>query len=76
MTSFFDGGGQDRKLGQGRKHPVWPLGYVNFTKDIFRPITRLNSSKAGFPEGSGNFYSVLPSMTSIVATTILLIFLL
>ena len=25
-------------MGQRVEHPVWPLGYVNYTKIVFRPI--------------------------------------
>ena len=32
---------QERIMGQIGKHPVKPLGYLNFTGVIFRPIKRL-----------------------------------
>ena len=42
-----------------RETPVYPLGYTNFTKAIFRPIKRLKLIVRWFPERSANFYLVL-----------------
>ena len=36
-------------MGKRRKRPVQPLGYVNFTKLIFRPIKRLKLIGNWFP---------------------------
>ena len=47
------------KIGLREKRPVYPSGYVNFTKGIFRPIIRLKLMGSWFPERSANFNSVL-----------------
>ena len=41
------------------QRPVSPLGYLNFTKVIFRPIKRLKLIRSWFLERSANLYSVL-----------------
>ena len=46
-------------MGQRKKHRVQPLGYVNFTKVIFRPIKRLKLIRNWCPERSAKFYSTL-----------------
>ena len=47
-------------MGQRKKHRVMqPLGYVNFTKVIFRPIKRLKLIRNWCPERSAKFYSTL-----------------
>lgn len=50
---------QERKLEFREKRPVYPSGYVNFTKGIFRPIIRLKLMGSWFPDRSANMYSVL-----------------
>ena len=42
-------------MGQRKKHRVQPLGYVNFTKVIFRPIKRLKLIRNWCPGRSLNF---------------------
>ena len=46
-------------MGQRKKHRVQPLGQVNFTKVIFRPIKRLKLIINWCPERSAKFYSTL-----------------
>ena len=52
---------QERIIGQRKKRPVYPLGYVNFTKFIFFYflIKRLKLIGSWFPERSAKFYLVL-----------------
>ena len=45
-------------MGQRGKRPM-PLGYVNFTKAIFRPIKGFKLIVGWSPESSANFYSML-----------------
>lgn len=47
------------KIGLREKRPVYPSGYVDFTKGIFRPIIRLKLMGSWFQERSANFNSVL-----------------
>ena len=64
----------ERKIGQRGKRPVKPLGPVNFTKVIFRPISKhLKLTESYFPERSKNFYSVLSRENSTVVITIFLV---
>ena len=49
--------GAKRIMVQGGKRPVQSLGYVNFTKVIFRPIKRLKFIGSWFPDTSAKFYS-------------------
>ena len=52
---------QERIIGQRKKRPVYPLGYVNFTKFIYFYflIKRLKLKGSWFPERSAKFYLVL-----------------
>ena len=50
---------QERTMEQRGRRPVQPLGFVNITKVIFRPIKRLILITSWFPKKSANFYSVL-----------------
>ena len=52
---------QERIIGQRKKRPVYPLGYVNFTKFIYFYflIKRLKLIGSWFPERFAKFYLVL-----------------
>ena len=54
-------------MGKRGKRPVKPLGYVNFTKVIFRPIKclKLHVIRGSFQEKSANFFSFIRENSTV-----------